>query len=361
MEFFRSTLKGGASWHACTSWQDWPVIENRHFWSPPTDNQPGEWREAQPNTPIIPHGNGLHGAGFQALAYWFGPENYIIESDDSALRPEDWRPSEQEEDILVCRRGRLIRRLIEAPQMWEKIALQCAGLLTEFPRYYNYEGRYDERAEDEAAFHPKYKIFQNAKMAYEWREAIEEASAILLYKEKIDNRDSTKKRIHLIDVQKGAHYTSLERCVEYNDHSDAMIHGMGAIHELGKILTLHESENPEHPYSIVRQIVTHTAQAYKATGAEQMRLMMTGQYTMDDGLGPLLKDLPFLNERQLDITSAGHCAGRAAMLKMSEFVAEGLGLSVQYQNSMKDHIPLESVMAQLAKHHAGFKLDPNQL
>lgn len=367
MQFFRSTLNQGASWHA------WMDAKGHVLWPLPAGDQPGAWREALPHKPVIPHGNGLHAARWRAMAYWFGPMNFCMETDEAAQKEQDYNLNDNKSDIIACRRARLVQPLPSTRETWQDLSLQCAGLVTQFPKYYNYEGRYDERAAAEAFEHPgAYPVYQRAKQRYDWQGALDSAKDFLVSvqdESAITNalRDKHKKNVHdicrhldLIETQKFAHGQSIGRCEEYEYHSDAMVHGMAALTALKR--WFEPWQKPDTPdangYEVMKTMVPHIKRAYSATGGEQHRLMsLDSRYTMTSGLGPLLADLPYLPEAQQNPHAPADLAGRAVMLKMGEFFAAAFGVTSLFQQDMAGARPLGPVFDRIVTHQRNFSLD----
>lgn len=382
MSYFRSTILKGGSWHA------WPDNKGYTLWSLPNNNQPGNWREALA-TPTIPHGNGLHAARWHALAYWFGPLNFSLEIDPQAQKENDHDVNVQNEDIIVCRRGRLEHSLPMNLEKWQDVTVKCASLLSDFPKYYNYEGRYDERADLEAHEHPgAYPIYRNAQLKYDWRGAIKKVSDFFeeirkdeyyipgVIEENISTLGEKYKanallichHLDKVNEQMPAHLQSVARCEEYNHHSDAIIHAMNAVVGLKKWIEPWASPaSADQPntseaiastgHGILKSIVQHVNYAYCATGAEQHRLMVTDQHTMENGLGPLLENLLILSEKHLNYTSPSDLAGRGAMLKMGEFLAEAFEVTPLYNAEMKNAKKLGAIITRIVDRNRDFSID----
>jgi hypothetical protein len=382
MQFFRSTILKGGSWHA------WPDDKGHILWSLPQAGQPGDWREALA-APTIPHGNGLHAARWRALAYWVGPLNFKMDIDEERQQPMDHSLEENSEDIVVCRRARLAKELPVSLEQWQDISIQCADLLSDFPTYYNYKGRYDARAYEESIDSPgEVPQFRNGKIKYEWSDAIqktahffeklraEENYAPGMIEQNISalgskykkNATAICKHLDQIELQKYAHLQSYARCEEYNHHTQAMTHAMTAIATLKEWVSpwAEPKDIPETSqdaiaslgHGVIKTIVQNIHAAYYATGAEQHRLMMTNkQYTMATGVGPLLQDLPLVNEKHLNTTSPGDLAGRGVMLKMGEFFAKTFDVLPLYQQDMAMARPLGPVISKIIEHQHGFSID----
>ncbi len=363
MHVFRSTLPNGASWHS------WPDHNGRYAWGLPSATEPGDYRRA-PEGQTQPHGNGLHGARWRALAYWFGPENYAMEIDRGAQQPDDAPLGDLSCDIVVARRARLVRAFNTTLEGWQDLSIHCAELLTGFPQYFNYEGRYDERANTERqGSSPIYPFWQNARLKYVWGEAVSGVrdffSAVRCDPNYIPDRmgdnivqlsgrfneyaHSLVQHLRLIETQRHAHERSYGRCIEYNHHSLAMMHAMKAIAALGRWLDPWVTGNgvptndtsaqrADMGYVILDGMIKNMSQAYSAVGNEQSRLMRTNPsyYTMASGLGPLLQNLVWVPERALNDTSLGDLAARAVMLKMSEYFADLWGVQQEYRADMHD-------------------------
>lgn len=367
---FRSTLNLGGSFHA---WPDsvshelWPYSEGHSRWSlPQDDGTPGEWRSPLSSLPTKRHGNCIHSTRFRAISYWFGVENYLLETDETAQQPGDEDPHDEHEDIVPSRRARLVRTLPMTLEKWQDVSLDCVKMLSRFPTYYDYEGRYDERAEQEKN-NPasKFPIFQNAVKKYDWDGVITKVETFLqdirsqagyepnnlksnvlsLGNDYRDTASDIYQHLHLIHTQRLSHDTSHGRCEEYDYHTDGMIAAMKAIHTLSRWVkpwtlepdAIHQlpddsiSHTNTFGWHTLRQIVPSVADAYQATGAEQYRLMLTSPvYTMESGLGPLLKDLPYLPEKNLNPYAVPDIAGRGAMLIMSGYFADAMGITDEY-------------------------------
>jgi len=91
-------------------------------WPLPKDGKPGKWVKAEGD--LIACVNGIHACTLEQALDWFRPECYVIELAGKVV---------DEDDKLVARKGRLIRRVGEWNEKSQRLfAADCAGHVLKF-------------------------------------------------------------------------------------------------------------------------------------------------------------------------------------------------------------------------------------
>ncbi len=306
--FIRSTLKNGMSYHA------WPDENGDLGWSMPNDLNPGKWRSPQvEKADIYPHQGGMHAARLHALSYWIGPEIYLFETHKDAT-------TVIVDDVISTDKGRLLKKLKTPNDFWFDFACSCLEKLLPFPDVYNYTNDFGSSATRGPLHWSVKDAFENAKKHYNFQstlDIIQSWQAI----GKTSLSTAERNRIWFHDMQSYAHQISLGREASYDLHNEAVSEALQAF---GATRLFFDEKTGA--YTTAQKILKHTAKAFEAAGREQQVLMVQNGYSIEDGLGPIFKNLPYLPHKAVIMSEYGRVAKRGLMLDVNRSLLRQLGL-----------------------------------